>query len=86
MIDFHTHLGKVVHGFAPLTPEKLLRFMDAHGIEKSVILPLVAPEEEDEDFDFEEALSGIHVELEDLNTEAVQLAAAIKKNFEELGI
>ncbi len=46
----------------------------------------MAPEELDEDFDFEEALREIHVELEDLNTEAVQLAATIKKNFEELGI
>jgi len=46
----------------------------------------VAPEEEDEDFDFEEALREIHVELEDLNNEAVTLAATIKKNFEELGI
>ncbi len=46
----------------------------------------VAPEEEDEDFDFEEALRDIHVELEDLNTEAASLAATIKKNFEELGV
>jgi len=46
----------------------------------------VAPEEEDEDFDFEEALRDIHVELEDLNAEAVQLAATIKKNFKELGV
>jgi type I restriction enzyme M protein len=46
----------------------------------------VAPEEVDEDFDFEEALREIHVELEDLNAEAVELAAAIKKNFEELGV
>jgi type I restriction enzyme M protein len=46
----------------------------------------VAPEEVDEDFDFEEALREIHVELEDLNAEAVRLAAVIKKNFEELGI
>jgi type I restriction enzyme M protein len=46
----------------------------------------VAPEEADEDFDFEEALRDIHVELEDLNAEAVQLAATIKKNFEELGV
>ena len=46
----------------------------------------VAPEEEDEDFDFEEAMREIHVELEDLNDEAVKLAAVIKKNFEELGI
>ena len=46
----------------------------------------VAPEEEDDDFDFEEALRDIHVELEDLNAEAAQLAATIKKNFEELGV
>lgn len=46
----------------------------------------VAPEEEDEDFDFEEVLREIHIELEDLNAEAVQLAATIKRNFEELGV
>jgi len=46
----------------------------------------VAPEEEDDDFDFEEALRDIHVELEDLNAEAVKLAATIKQNFEELGV
>jgi len=46
----------------------------------------VAPVEVDEDFDFEETLREIHVELEDLNAEAVELAATIKKNFEELGV
>ena len=46
----------------------------------------VAPEEEDDDFDFEETLREIHVELEDLNAEAITLAETIKKNFEELGI
>ena len=46
----------------------------------------VAPEVEDDGFDFEEAMRDIHVELEDLNSEAVQLAANIKKNFEELGV
>jgi len=46
----------------------------------------VAPEVEDEDFDFEETLREIHVELEDLNAEALTLAATIKRNFEELGI
>ncbi len=45
----------------------------------------VAPEEEDEDFDFEETLREIHIELEGLNEEAAQLAATIKKNFEGLG-
>jgi len=46
----------------------------------------VDPGEVDEDFDFEEALREIHVELEDLNAEAVRLTAVIKRNFEELGI
>ncbi|MGV8174499.1 MAG: HsdM family class I SAM-dependent methyltransferase [Methanothrix sp.] len=46
----------------------------------------VAPEEEDGDFDFEEALREIHVELEELNSEAARLAERIKRNFEELGI
>ena len=45
----------------------------------------VAPEEEDEDFDFEEALRSIHVELKGLNKEAAELAARIASNFEELG-
>lgn len=56
MIDFHAHLGKVIHGYPALTVEKLLRFMDTHGIEKSVILPLVAPEEEDYYYTTEQAL------------------------------
>jgi len=46
----------------------------------------VAPEEEDEDFDFEETLREIHVELEELNNEAVMLAVAIKTNFEGVGV
>ena len=46
----------------------------------------VAPEEEDEDFDFGETMRAIHAELEELNAEAATLAATIKKNFEALGI
>ncbi len=45
----------------------------------------VAPEEEDEDFDFEEALRSIHINLKGLNEEAAALAARIARNFEELG-
>lgn len=45
----------------------------------------VAPEEVDEDFDFEETLRSIHIDLKGLNEEATQLAALIAKNFEELG-
>jgi len=44
----------------------------------------VAPEEEDEDFDFEEALRDIHIEIEGLNAEATELAAKISRNFGEL--
>lgn len=46
----------------------------------------VAPEEVDEDFDFEEALREIHIELKGLNEEAAELAAQIALNFEELGV
>jgi len=46
----------------------------------------IAIKNEDEDFDFEETLREIHIELDDLNTEAMQLATTIKRNFEELGI
>ena len=45
----------------------------------------VAPVEEDEDFDFEEALRGIHIELQGLNEEAVELAEKIARNYGELG-
>ncbi len=45
----------------------------------------VAPEEVDEDFDFEEALRSIHIDLKGLNEEAAELVARITRNFEELG-
>ena len=46
----------------------------------------VAPEEEDEDFDFVEALHSIHTDLDDLNDEAVELTQRIFRNFKELGL
>ncbi len=45
----------------------------------------VAPEEVDEDFDFEATLRDIHIELKGLNEDAVTLAVLIARNFEELG-
>ena len=44
----------------------------------------VAPEEEDENFDFAETLREIHEEIEELNGEAASLAATIKRNFETM--
>lgn len=93
------YFWKQAHWLTERFPEAKLR--DVQGLVKLVTLQEietndwsltpgryvgVAPEELDEDFDFEEALREIHVELEDLNAEAVQFAAAIKKNFKELGI
>ena len=46
----------------------------------------VAPAEVDADFDFEQTLRDIHLELADLNRESVELAVKIQTNFEELGV
>lgn len=46
----------------------------------------VAPPEDDEDFDFEETIREIHLELSELNKEAAGLAEKIQSNFLELGI
>ena len=45
----------------------------------------VAREEGDADFDFEETLRSIHIDLKGLNEEAVELAARIAGDFEALG-
>ena len=42
---------------------------------------VIAPEEGDEDFDFEEVLRSIRVDLTGSNEEAAELAARIAKNF-----
>lgn len=44
----------------------------------------VAPEEEDPDFDFGEAMRAIHIELEELNTKANDLAKNINENLKKL--
>lgn len=46
----------------------------------------VAPEEIDEDFDFEETLRDLHIELNGLNEDAIRLASQISVNLEGLGI
>ncbi len=46
----------------------------------------VAPPEEDEDFDYEQAMRDIHTELADLNREAAELAARIQVMFAESGL
>lgn len=46
----------------------------------------VAPEEEDDDFNFEGVMRDIHIELAGLNEEAAALAAQIQVNFAGLGL
>jgi type I restriction enzyme M protein len=46
----------------------------------------IAPMEVADDFDFEQSITEIHIELLALNKEAVGLAETIQQNFEELGI
>ncbi len=44
----------------------------------------VAPEERDEEFDFEVKLQEIHIDLQGLNEEAAELATQIARNLEAL--
>jgi type I restriction enzyme M protein len=44
----------------------------------------VAPEEVDDEFEFEVEMRDIQLELEGLNEEATELAKTIAKNFDEL--
>lgn len=43
-IDVHTHIGTTWNGNKELTPTDLLKWMDEHDVEKSVLLPLTSPE------------------------------------------
>jgi type I restriction enzyme M protein len=72
--------------------EGLVKLVDKTEIEKSdwSLTPGryvgVGPKEVDEDFDFIEAINDIHLELKELNGEAVELAAQIALNFEGLAL
>lgn len=46
----------------------------------------VAPEAEDENFDFATTLRALHAKFDGHYSEAVKLTAKIKKSFEKLGI
>jgi predicted TIM-barrel fold metal-dependent hydrolase len=43
-IDVHTHIGRTWNLGPPLTPDALVKWMDAHHVAKAVVLPLVSPE------------------------------------------
>ena len=46
----------------------------------------IAPVVDDDDFDFDETIREIHLGLEALNNQAVERAAKISSNFEDLGV
>ncbi len=43
-VDVHTHLGQTWNYTEYLSPQELLRWMDAHHVDQAVVLPLVSPE------------------------------------------
>lgn len=43
-VDVHVHLGQPWNERGPLTPEMLLRWMDAHDVAQAVVLSLISPE------------------------------------------
>ncbi len=43
-IDIHTHIGTTWNGNKELTADGLLKWMDEHDIERSILLPLTSPE------------------------------------------
>jgi len=43
-IDVHTHLGQCWNHTRPLTADGLLKWMDEHGVERAVVMPVVSPE------------------------------------------
>jgi len=43
-IDVHTHIGTTWNGNKELTADGLIRWMDEHEVEHSVLLPLTSPE------------------------------------------
>lgn len=46
MIDIHMHIGRLYYSVKkPFTASDALRYMDANGIEKAVLLPIENPEE-----------------------------------------
>jgi len=43
-IDIHTHLGRVWNRLEPMTPARMLKWMDRNNVEQAVNLPLASPE------------------------------------------
>jgi predicted TIM-barrel fold metal-dependent hydrolase len=43
-IDVHTHLGQCWNHTRPLSADGLLKWMDEHGVERAVVMPVVSPE------------------------------------------
>lgn len=44
LIDAHTHIGQVRQYDLPVTPERMIEYMDAYDVDKAVLLPLESPE------------------------------------------
>ena len=80
-------LAAMKRGYTVLEYKSIIRKLRAVRPELSLSSDFIVgfPGETDEDFDFEQAIRDIHVELASLNEEAMTLAKRIQENFEELG-
>ncbi|WP_330633436.1 amidohydrolase family protein [Halocatena halophila] len=43
IIDAHTHIGQVRVDALPVSPSRLVEYMNAHGVDQAVVHPLVSP-------------------------------------------
>jgi predicted TIM-barrel fold metal-dependent hydrolase len=44
LIDAHTHIGQIRQYDLPVTPERLIEYMDTHGVDRALLFPLESPE------------------------------------------
>jgi predicted TIM-barrel fold metal-dependent hydrolase len=44
LIDAHTHVGQVRQYELPVTPERMIEYMDSFGVDRAVLFPLESPE------------------------------------------
>jgi predicted TIM-barrel fold metal-dependent hydrolase len=60
IIDGHTHIGQVRREELPVSPERMIEYMDSYGVDKAVLFPLESPEGSSYLIKTEEVLTASH--------------------------
>ena len=81
MIDARAIFRKVTRKIYDFSPEQMRNLLAIVHLYVGI-----APDDEEEDFDFAQTLRNIHAELDDLDAESVTLAAKIRRNFKALRV